>query len=72
MPLLRGLLAGVGAVVLVMLLLAGGFALTMLLASRGTGSGGIGAISGDLGPPLLGLLVIFAAAFRWEYRRAKR
>jgi hypothetical protein len=38
---------------------------------RGTGSGGIGAVSFGVGPlHLLVGLVIFALAFWWEWRRA--
>jgi hypothetical protein len=66
---LVGLLSALAAVVCYVL---GGEVVFLLLMARSTGSGGIGAVSTDLGPAFLFALIAFAAGSYWEFRRASR
>jgi hypothetical protein len=70
----KSILAGIAAVLLVVVLfVVAVFVIPLLLQFR-TGSGGIGAVSGGLSTlALLAIVALaFAGGFYWEFRRASR
>ena len=72
---LKSFLAGIAAALLVIVVgVVAVFAIPLLLQSRSTGSGGIGAVSYGFSAPAFALLVTlaFAGGFYWEFRRASR
>ena len=75
MILLKSFLAGVAAVLaaFVIMVLAA-FVFPLFLTMFRTGSSGIGAVSAGISEPalLLGVPLVFAGGFYWEYRRASR
>ncbi len=75
MILLKSFLAGVAAVLaaFVIMVLAA-FVFPLLLMMFRTGSGGIGAVSAGISELalVLGVPLVFAGGFYWEYRRASR
>jgi uncharacterized BrkB/YihY/UPF0761 family membrane protein len=71
---LKSILAGIAAALLVLILLVVAMVVIPMLLQFGTGSGGIGAVSGGLSTlTLLAIVALaFAGGFSWEFRRASR
>jgi hypothetical protein len=72
---IRSLLAGVAAALVALVIFVAVSFLPLagvVLMSRTTGSGGIGAVSVGSGPALLVALLAFAGGFYWQFRRASR
>ena len=69
---LKSALAGIAAVVLVIVVLVASFAAWRYFLVSGTGSGGIGAVSVGLDALLVPVFVaiIFCLGFSWQFRRA--
>jgi uncharacterized BrkB/YihY/UPF0761 family membrane protein len=72
---LKSFLAGVGAVLAAFIILVlAVFVFPLFLTMSRAGSGGIGAVSAGVSglAVLLGVPLVFAGGFYWEYRRASR
>lgn len=76
---LKSFLAGVAALLAVLLLTAVGFIVWgWWISHRAANEGGVGAVGYDVSSPWIGIPVltviglIFSAGFYWEFRRAKR
>jgi hypothetical protein len=74
---LKSVLAGLAALAVSAILVVGVLALALFAVSRRSGSVGIGAVSVGISDGLLWLfglggVLIFAAGFWWEFRRASR
>lgn len=68
----KSILAGIVALIIAAMIIAAMSALVLFAESRRSGSTGIGAVSIAISDKIvwLGALLIFAAAFWWEFRRA--
>jgi len=77
---LKSIIAGVGAVVLTVLLATLGFVVWgwWWVSQRASSAAGVGAVSYDVNSPWIGIPIVmvvmaaFAVGFSWEFRRATR